>query len=227
VLLLLLAQDAMNDDQPEPAASPPPPPAPKRNITAMALAVEGGLGLAAIALGWLVNRPPLESLGFTWPGLGLGLAATLPMALLFWAIVRFPVGPLGNLVRTVDRLVVPLFADCSLVGLAAIAMLAGFGEEMLFRGVIQSAIAAWLPGPQGPWIALAAASVVFGVFHWITPTYAAWGTAIGAYLGWLWIASGNLLVPSIAHGLYDFLALVYLVRVRRGGLGSWDLGLGT
>ena len=35
---------------------------------------------------------------------------------------------------------------------------------------------------------------------------------IGAYLGLLWLLSRNLLAPMITHALYDFGALVYLVR---------------
>ena len=63
----------------------------------MALAFEGGLALVASGLGWLVGHPPLDEIEATWSGLGFGLVATLPMAVVFWALVKFPVGPLGNL----------------------------------------------------------------------------------------------------------------------------------
>jgi uncharacterized protein len=192
-------------------ASPSPP---ARNIAAMALAFEGGLALVAIGLGWLVGQPPLEEIQANGSGLGLGMLATLPMAVMLWTLVKFPIGPLGNLVRVLDRLVAPMFDGCSLAALAAIALVAGLGEEMFFRGVIQSALTEWLPGPQPEWLALVAASALFGAVHWITPTYAVLAALIGAYLGWLWIASGNLAVPIVAHGAYDFLALVYVVRVR-------------
>ena len=45
---------------------------------------------------------------------------------------------------------------------------------------------------------------------------------IGLYLGWLWLAVGNLLVPIVVHALYDFVALMYLVKVRGEGLGIGD-----
>ena len=37
---------------------------------------------------------------------------------------------------------------------------------------------------------------------------------VGAYLGALFVASGNLLVPILAHALYDLVALVVLTRVK-------------
>ena len=36
-------------------------------------------------------------------------------------------------------------------------------------------------------------------------------TAVGAYLGALWLIDGNLLSVIIAHAIYDFLALIVLV----------------
>ena len=35
---------------------------------------------------------------------------------------------------------------------------------------------------------------------------------VGIYLGLLWLATGNLLVPIVTHGVYDFAALVWLLR---------------
>ena len=39
-----------------------------------------------------------------------------------------------------------------------------------------------------------------------------WPHLMGLLLGGLWIATGNLLVPIVAHAVYDFLALVWLVK---------------
>ena len=54
--------------------------------------------------------------------------------------------------------------------------------------------------------------MLFGLAHPITPFYAILAGLIGVYFGWLMIASENLLVPVVAHGAYDFVALIYLVR---------------
>jgi membrane protease YdiL (CAAX protease family) len=36
---------------------------------------------------------------------------------------------------------------------------------------------------------------------------------MGAFLGWIFLVTENLLPVIITHGLYDFLALAYLTRV--------------
>ena len=66
-----------------------------------------------------------------------------------------------------------------------------------------------------------AASLLFGLMHPITRLYALLCVVIGLYRGWIWILTGNLLVPIVAHGAYDVFALIYLVRdQQRGDLGT-------
>ncbi len=59
---------------------------------------------------------------------------------------------------------------------------------------------------------------MFGAAHLITWTYAIIAGFIGAYLGLLWIWSGNLLKPMVTHAVYDFAALVNFLRVYRSRL---------
>jgi len=185
-----------------------------RQLVFWAVVFEGGLGLLAIALGWWLGCRPMEAIGWSVPAAIGGALAALPMLVLFLATARLRIWPFFDVLRVVDELLVPLFRDCRLVHLAVISALAGWGEEMLFRGVIQEAVAGWVPGPWGIWIGLAAAAILFGLAHPITPGYVLLAGLIGIYLGWLQIATGNLLVPIMAHAVYDFLALVYLVRIR-------------
>jgi membrane protease YdiL (CAAX protease family) len=58
-------------------------------------------------------------------------------------------------------------------------------------------------------------NVIFGLAHFVTPTYALLAGILGGYLGWLFTVSGNLLAPIIAHGLYDFLAFLVVARECR------------
>jgi uncharacterized protein len=188
---------------------------PRRNILTTAVTIEGGLGVAALLLGWLLGQPPLPTIQWTGDGIAWGLLATLPLLGLLVLCVKAPFGALRKLLHLVDGLLVPLFRNCRLIDLVLISILAGFGEEMLFRGVLQPAVAHWIGGPIGVVIGLLSAAVLFGLAHAITVTYAVLATIIGVYLGATWVATDNLLVPILAHGLYDFVALVYLVRFRR------------
>jgi hypothetical protein len=92
--------------------------------------------------------------------------------------------------------------------LALLAALAGIGEELLFRGVLQVGLARVLPDAG----ALVAASALFGLVHFVSPAYVLLAGVVGLYLGGLFLFQGNLLVPIIAHALYDFVALIYVTR---------------
>jgi membrane protease YdiL (CAAX protease family) len=173
----------------------------------LAIGVEGGLAVLALVLGRLLNQPPLETLSADPVAALVGLAATIPFVLAFFAMMRWPVGPLARIRRFSIEILCPVLAPCTVPDLAGIALLAGFGEEMLFRGTLQGV----LTRGMGPWAALAIASVLFGFVHAVTPSYAVLAALMGAYLGWLWQLTGNILTPIIVHALYDFVALYYLL----------------
>ena len=185
----------------------------RMTVVLLAILVEGGLIVLAWGLGWLLGVPPLQNFAWEWRGALWGLAGTVPMILLFLALMRWPVGPLGRLKRFSEEVLRPLLSPCSVADLAGIALLAGLGEEMLFRAVLQGAFTRW----SGPWVALALASALFGLLHAVTVSYAVLAALMGAYLGWVWRATDNLLVPVVMHGLYDFFALLYLLRGPGGG----------
>ena len=131
-----------------------------RAIVWLAIAVEGGLiGLAWLA-GWIVGQDPLAWF-WSWEDSLLGVAATLPMLALFFACLRWPIGPLRPIQQFCDRVIRPLMAPCTILDLAGISVLAGVGEEMLFRSVFQGGIAFWTGNPM---LALALASVLFETF---------------------------------------------------------------
>jgi membrane protease YdiL (CAAX protease family) len=182
----------------------------RRRIMLLAVISEAGLGVLAWLLGWLLGTPALATLRWQPYDLAVGAAATLPMLLLFAACVRWPVGPLARVRAFADEVIRPLFRPCTLADMALVALLAGVGEEMLFRGVLQGALGRWL----NPGLGLAAASLLFGLLHPITPAYVVLATLLGAYLGALWLWTDSLVVVIVAHGLYDFLALVWLTRTR-------------
>ena len=95
----------------------------------------------------------------------------------------------------------PLFAEIGMREVVVIALAAGIGEELLFRGALQ------------PEIGLIPASLVFGALHTGgrgTLAFGCWVAVMGAALGWLAVATGGLLAPIVAHALYDAAALVHI-----------------
>lgn len=91
-----------------------------------------------------------------------------------------------------------LFLDAGVPELVTISAIAGFAEELLFRGVIQRKVG------------IVAASVVFGLVHFVSPSYVIAASAMGFYLGVVFRMSGHLLMPVQLHFVYDLGALLYL-----------------
>jgi len=172
-----------------------------------------------VGLGRLLGLEPLASFPRTAAnaaiGVGWGLVATLPPLMLLALCVKCPLRPFAELARVVDELLVPLFRDLRPIEMAVIALLAGLGEDTLFRGIVQSGLDGWIGGKFGCWIALGVAAALFALLHCITRTYALLAGALGLYLGWVWMITENLLVPITAHAVYDFLALIYMIKVRK------------
>jgi membrane protease YdiL (CAAX protease family) len=124
---------------------------------------------------------------------------------------RWPLGGFRHLKELMQESILPLFRECSHEALLLISLAAGVGEELLFRGVAQLGIE---QASGSTWLAVAIASVMFGLVHPITKTYALLAGLIGVYFGVLVVLTGNLLVPIVAHAAYDFVALVYLLSRR-------------
>jgi membrane protease YdiL (CAAX protease family) len=88
-----------------------------------------------------------------------------------------------------------------------LSLFSAVGEEFFFRGVVQGEVG------------LVAASFLFGLMH-VGPRkhYLVWtgfAIAIGFMLGWLYLYTGNILAPALAHFLINGVNL-YLLRFVRG-----------
>ncbi len=169
---------------------------------------ESVLVFVALGLGHLGGVSPIEHLRLDAASVVLGAAGALPMlGILLWCL-RTTWGPMRRLVALVEERLGPYLANASAGGILLLALLAGVGEELLFRGVIQG----WLAERAPLWLAIAAASLLFGVGHWLSASYAVMASLIGAYFGILFLLSGNLLAPMVAHAAYDVVALFVLTR---------------
>jgi membrane protease YdiL (CAAX protease family) len=190
----------------------------RRWVVLLGILVEGGLVVAALLTGWMMGQDALATLHWSTSDALWGVLGTLPPLLLFLACLRWPIAGLRRIREFCETVLKPALAPCSVAELALISVLAGLGEEMLFRGVLQPAFATWL---GNPWLGLLAASLLFGLAHAVTFTYVVYAGLMGAYLGWIWMATGNLLPVVVIHTLYDFGALLYLLyannTVANGG----------
>lgn len=181
--------------------------------------------LAALVLAWLVGVDLWAFVRFDARSLWQSLLAVLPLLVFFAVTYRWPCGPLKRIKQLLLEVLGPSLAACRWYDLPLLAGLAGLGEELLFRGVIQLGIA------QGtsPAIGLVVASVIFGVAHAVTPTYAVLAGMMGLYLGGLLQleATPNLLPPILVHALYDLAAFLilrrdYRLNVESGGQDGKD-----
>jgi membrane protease YdiL (CAAX protease family) len=195
-----------------------------------------GVGLAWGLEGRWVWTSGLD-LGWAWPwgwagalalGLGLGAASVAGSraAARVWPSVR-------RLEQTLRAWMRP----GGLGWAGGLAACSSIGEEALFRGWLLPAsgkLSTWALASVGvgegahrlaPWLGLLASSLVFGLAH-LRPGAAAgawpWMAAFwGLFLGGAFLATGNLLAPTVAHFTINLVGLWTMAReARRSPLGE-------
>ncbi|HLS04858.1 MAG TPA: CPBP family intramembrane glutamic endopeptidase [Wenzhouxiangella sp.] len=181
----------------------------QRSILPAALMVQSAVVVLALLLAWLTGLQPWKDSEYSIKAVAAAVAATVPLIAVFLFV---PAGGHWLWARKMQavatRLAALLFSGRIPGTILAVSVLAGVGEELLFRGVIQT----WLGQQTSPALGLIAASVLFGLAHWVSRSYAVLTAVVGAYLGLLYHLSGNLFIPVVVHALYDWVALHYYLR---------------
>ncbi len=192
-----------NDDQPG------------RDVIIMfAVFFEGGLAPLSLFLGWWLGHNPLAHFRWNETDAFWGAVAVVPLVFAFLVTLRWPIGPMKQIKTFCEQEFIPLLAGSSWSDMALISLSAGVAEEMLFRGVLQYSLIAWL----GSGLGLVVASLLFGLLHPISFPYVVHTAAVGLYLGATLLLTGNLLTVMVTHSLYDFALMSYLLRYHyRGG----------
>lgn len=178
----------------------------KAQTVAMAMLFETGLGFVGVLIAWAAGINLSSQLTVSQDTVLRGVLAALPMIVLLVVFYESTWQPLVNLRREVEKVVQELFVGCRWFEFALVSLAAGFGEEILFRGVLQPLVIHWTV----PWIGVIVVALLFGLAHALTPTYFIAATVIGIYFGWLAFAYEDLVAPIVAHAVYDFAALVFI-----------------
>ena len=187
-----------------------------------ALAIEIGLGLVALLLGWItgidVRRwlPRLEtdyaySIALSIAG---GFVCTCPMIIGMNLLLRLKFRAIHQIRQLEDSAdIIPLL-ELRTIEILTLSIAAGVGEELLLRGWLMG----WLLDIDAPIafgrsvLALMLSSLAFGLMHPITPLYMALTALLGFYLGVVTIWTQDLLLAMVAHASYDAIQLIQVQK---------------
>ncbi len=166
------------------------------------------VAIAALALAHGFERGSL----LTYPGSWLPLvggeahAFSLVLGSAFAAAVVLGTRVLverASWAKNLHRALRPMTVGLDATGIVMIAALSALAEELVFRGLLL------------PWLGVLPQALVFGVVHaqlsgpsrWV---WVAWATLVGLALGVMFVLTGSLLGPVVAHAVINGLNLAFL-----------------
>lgn len=165
--------------------------------------VAGELALGLVALVWAIWSQTSIPYHVDLETVLVSLALTAALGIINFSL--FVAGRRFAFTRDVydffDHEIFPLLREVTLVDIVVLAAIAGFSEELLFRGMLQ------------PRMGLVASSLLFGLLHgpdvklW---PFALWAAAVGAGFGLVYRETENMAIPMLVHAFYDGLALAYI-----------------
>ncbi len=169
---------------------------------------EGVLLVIAFIGGWLTGVNPTLWLSWTLSDLLMGLLATVPMLIMLAISLLVPSNGMKQIRRFLRQSVGHYLVQCRPLDIFLLSVLAGVCEEILFRGFFFQWISQW-----NFMLAVLITNLLFALAHSITPMYALLAAFLGLYLTALVGVdkSPNLLIPIIAHTLYDFVAFYVVI----------------
>jgi len=167
--------------------------------------------LLAVSIVW-INISPKDNVFkyfiFSFKLLFLGIAVGITLAIagyLFYFFAKktkkFPAT-----IELFEQMLAPTFSNFKVFDLIALSCIAGFCEEIFFRGLVLPAFGIIL------------SSIAFGMLHfpgkkfWI---YALWATASGFLLGFMFKISGSLWLPITAHSVNNLIGMFMLRKINR------------
>lgn len=102
-----------------------------------------------------------------------------------------------------------------LLAFLVIAIIPGFGEELLFRGLLQNYATGFLRNPH---LAILLTSIIFSAIHLQFYGFVP-RALLGIAFGYLYLWSGNLLLPVIAHSVNNGFTLLMMYMYSTNAIG--------
>ncbi|MDG6079559.1 CPBP family intramembrane metalloprotease [Erythrobacter litoralis] len=167
--------------------------------------------LLGLAIWYATDRPLSRFIDPNLRSILLGLALGGAMIAAAWLLFRLLPRIAERFIRMQGKTYGFLGDRLSLPVIVLISIGAGVGEEALFRGGLQTLTTDYV-GPVG---GIAIASAIFAAVHLSKPPIMAIIFGIGVLFGWVYWATGSLLIVMIAHTVYDIFALDYLMKEFR------------
>jgi len=163
--------------------------------------------LLLIARAWQFFEPVRLPVTLQWQAVGLGIVVGLSISAGSAVVYRLWPAYRKSADTYLAFVLTPLLiSDCIWIGL-----LPGMSEELLFRGVMLPAFGLNLAG-------VAFSSLCFGIMHVSRPhqwPYGIWASGVGVVLGLCALATGNLLVPIVAHVVTNGISSLFWQMNRR------------
>lgn len=198
------------------------------------IAGQSVLIIAALVAALLLKTPNVgfgPNISFSKSALVQGTQCAIPLFIFAYALdmIEDSVPALQDVTKATQRSVLALLGGTlkpllATVASLALGIVAGFGEELLFRGVLQYELSLRF----GSLVGLSVSSIVFGLLHAVTPLYAVLATLASVFFGSLYAWTGNLAIPIMTHAVYDVGALLWahwtvtqMTPEERDEIASW------
>lgn len=120
---------------------------------------------------------------------------------------------------TEQFLVMPHLSDLLLM-LILMGLVAGIGEELLFRGIIQNLFKNWSGSVHlAVWLTALLFSVIHLQYHAILPRF-----VLGALIGYVYVYTGNLKYSILLHVIYNSVLVIITYLIQHDVLNeTWEL----
>jgi membrane protease YdiL (CAAX protease family) len=142
---------------------------------------------------------------------GVGFAillGTLAGVLMYLLLIGFSRLPTAQSLKDIMAQLQPMFSDMSVIHVIILSLMAGIGEEVFFRGFLQT----WLAGFIGIQWAIVVGAIGFGLLHFASLGYFLITTVIGIVLGVFYHLAESLVLVIVWHSVYDAIAIWVISR---------------